>query len=265
MQEYIKTDRQIHWLSQVITRVNRAYVPGKEDDSHTNLAFDPLTNRLFGRWIEGPSGSIISALDLRSLDFLWLDALHHTLHRVPVWNHTTGELVSELAVFPASHSMDTAPLHLPLHFAIPEYGISSLNKGEVSAEGLQQWVFFRTLANQACTSMLGYLQDNSEVRIWPHHFDTGVYSMLTERFGLGFGWAMNDPMAGQPYFYMAGYNQDSPLSYSGLPQLSHGRWVTGTQWNGAILPMEALNAATRVEAEETVQTFIREAAAFYLR
>ncbi len=71
MQAYIKTDRQLHWLSQVIAKINRTYVPKKNDDSHTNLYFDNLGKRITGRWID------------RSLI---------TLHDVSVFNSDMEEL-----------------------------------------------------------------------------------------------------------------------------------------------------------------------------
>lgn len=47
---YNKTDHQVHLLSQIIAKFNRTYVAEKEDDSHTNLDFDPLGHRLYGRF-----------------------------------------------------------------------------------------------------------------------------------------------------------------------------------------------------------------------
>ena len=52
MQEYNNIDKKIHQLSQIIAKVNRTFVPKKADDSHTNFFFDPLSHRLYGRWIK---------------------------------------------------------------------------------------------------------------------------------------------------------------------------------------------------------------------
>ncbi|MFT5886141.1 MAG: hypothetical protein ACI9IP_002605 [Arcticibacterium sp.] len=42
MTGYTQTDQQLHWLSQIIAKANRTYVPAEEDDSHTNLYFNAL-------------------------------------------------------------------------------------------------------------------------------------------------------------------------------------------------------------------------------
>ena len=170
MQEYSNSDRHIHWLSQVLAKVNRAYVPEQEDDSHTNLYFDDIGKRILGRWIDGPKGKMILGLD-----------------------------------------------------------------------------------------MLGYLQAESEIRIWPHHFDTGIYTMVSDNLGLGFGLAMKDALLGEAYFYISGYGAESPLEYQNLPNLSAGRWESGEQWKGAVLPLSDLPDSSHEEAIQVIRSFIKEA------
>jgi len=46
MQEYIKVDQYLHQLVQVIAKANRTFVQEKEDDSHTNLYFDSLGEKI---------------------------------------------------------------------------------------------------------------------------------------------------------------------------------------------------------------------------
>ena len=64
MQRYPKVDQQIHLLSQLIAKANRTFVPKSEDDSHTNLFFDPLGNRITGRWVKAGKNKVIFALNL---------------------------------------------------------------------------------------------------------------------------------------------------------------------------------------------------------
>ena len=58
-----------------------------------------------------------------------------------------------------------------------------------------------------------FLQTNVEARIWPHHFDTGIYAMPNEDIGLGFGLAMNDGLVGEPYFYLAAYKSEGAIDF----------------------------------------------------
>ena len=105
--------------------------------------------------------------------------------------------------------------------------------------------------------MLGYLQKEGEIRIWPHHFDTGIYVMATKQLGLGFGLAMKDAMVGAPYFYLSGYNQENPVSYKNLNPLTHGKWETGEQWNGAVLSLGALEGFSKEKAGSMIHIYQR--------
>ena len=224
MQEYSNSDRQIHWLSQVLAKVNRAYVPEQEDDSHTNLYFDDIGKRILGRWIDGPKSKMILGLDLQSLSFQWMDAGLNRLNEFSVLNGSMDELEAGVSEYPGSLKMSTADISKALHFDLPDYKISKLNKEDLSDEGIRSWIFYRGLANQASLDILGYLQGESEIRIWPHHFDTGIYTMVSDHLGLGFGLAMKDALLREAYFYMSGYGTESPLEYQNLPTLSAGRW-----------------------------------------
>ncbi len=264
MQEYNSSDRQIHWLSQVLAKANRAYVPEQEDDSHTNLYFDAIGKRILGRWIDGPEGKMILSLDLKVLTFQWLDEGQNILNEVSVLNKNMDELEAGVSEYPGSLKMSTADISKALHFNLPDYKITKLNKGDFTDEGLRSWVYYRDLANKACQDMLGYLQAESEIRIWPHHFDTGIYSRVSDNLGLGFGLAMKDALLGEAYFYMSGYAAESPLEYQNLPTLSAGRWESGEQWKGAVLPLTDLPQSSGEEAIQLIHSFIKEATGWFL-
>jgi len=264
MQEYNNIDRQIHWLSQVLAKANRAYVPEQEDESHTNLYFDPIGMRILGRWIDAPGGRILLAFNFQSFSFQWLNAKQNILHEVPVLNKTTEQLEKSVSEFPGSLNMSTEAFLLPLYHEIPDYKIKKLNRTDISDEGLRSWVYFRDLANRACQDMLGYLQLESEIRIWPEHFDTGIYTQVTANLGLGFGLAMDDTMVGQAYFYISGYNGESPISYQNLKPLNSGRWIRGEQWNGAVLPLNEVSHSSSEEALKMIHLFIKETTDWFI-
>ncbi len=265
MQEYVITDRQLHWLSQVITKVNRSFVPAEQDDIHTNIYFDVIGKGIYGRWISTPAGKIIFFLDLDSLSFKWLDSKKVILFEFPVFNANLKELEGKAGEFLKKLGMETAQLSTPLHFDLPDYGIQKLKADNFSKSGLKSWMYYREIANLACFDTLGYLQTTSEIRIWPHHFDTSIYTPLTEHLGLGFGLAMEDSLVGEPYFYLAAYASDSTISYSDLSNLSAGRWETESQWKGAVLPLSDLPFSSHRVALEKIRRFIEEGTSWYFK
>lgn len=263
MKMYSRTDRRLHWLCQVIAKANRTYLPGQEDDSHTNLSYDPVGNRICGRWINAPAGRFLLALGLSDLHFEWLDDRLTRKKIVGALNKGRSQLEEDVACFFAMAGLDTDLFFPPLHFEIPDYGFEESGVAAISTAEMGQWTFFRGLAKAGCQALSVFLQAPGEPRIWPHHFDTGIYTPAHEGLGIGFGLAMEDPMVGQPYFYLAGYPDKGAIEYMRLPELSVGRWQIDSPWKGAVFPLQNLPAG-RPAADSALHTFIFEAVSWYL-
>lgn len=264
MQEYNKTDRQVHWLSQVLAKTNRAFLPEKEDDSHTNLYFDPVSGKLTGRWVEHKQQKIFLALNVRSMHFEWMDQHLGIKDTISVFNKTMQEIEQDVSVYPQSIGLPAEKIFRELHFEIPDYKIGRIASNDINESGIQKWSYFRQLANEACLHFLGFLQAESEIRIWPHHFDTGVYAQVSPGFGIGFGLAMEDSMAGQSYFYLAGYASGTEIDYKNLAGLSDGQWITNGAWKGSVLTLDRLTGQNLKTDNQMIQSFIQEAANGYL-
>lgn len=264
MQLYIQTDQQIHWLSQVIARINRAYVPAKSDDSHTNMYFDPVAGRLAGKWIKKDEQNLMFSLNLKTKQFEWQDNYLKVLHTFGFFEKTMLQIEQDLAIYPESIGMKTEKIFHELHFTIPDYHIESLSSNDFSGDGVRDWMNYRQLANQACLYFLGFLQRDAEIRIWPHHFDTGIYLQLTAKFGFGFGLAMKDTLIDRPYLYLAAYSSGKQIQFNHLTDLGKGYWIIGENWKGAVLPADELNERTGCMNTEVIFQFIREGCQMYI-
>ena len=97
MQAYNKTDQQLHWLCQTIAKANRTYVTSKPDDSHTNLFYDDLDNRIIGRWINNGREFLMLTLNLESLHFEWLNSAKEVVQSVASVGKTASDIENELA------------------------------------------------------------------------------------------------------------------------------------------------------------------------
>lgn len=264
MQEYSNTDKQIHWLSQVIAKVNKALVTEKEDDSHTNLYFDAVGKRLIGRWIDTPKEKILLTLDIVHHRFEWLDSRLQNQSVVGIENKELKVLEQEVREYPKSLGLNTDKIAAPLHFEIPDYKIRTIQEGELTEKSLNSWCKIRELANFACLAVTGYLQAESEIRIWPHHFDTGIYCQVTKSLGLGFGLAIEDTLVGEPYFYLAGYSSGNSIQYKDLPDLIAGKWLIGEHWNGAVLTLSEIYDLPSDIALEKINKYIKKSADWFL-
>ncbi|MGC9345075.1 MAG: hypothetical protein ACP5E3_20390, partial [Bacteroidales bacterium] len=224
-----------------------------------------LNHKLTGRWILVNKHRIMLSLNLKNWRMEWLN------DRLEVVNYfdATG-LSHENHLYMAGEylkflGMDIDGLKKPLHFQIPDYGINIIDDQDISSIGVEQWKFFRDLANRNCFDLLGLLQKESEIRIWPHHFDTGIYVQLDNNLGIGFGLAIKDSLAGLPYFYLTAYNGDAQVSFSSVPELTHGKFIMEGSWKGAILTLDQIPIESTQKTDEILRSFLIEGMGYYLK
>jgi hypothetical protein len=255
--DYNQVDQRLHLLCQVIGKANRTYVPEKPDESHTNLYFDPWGNKILGRWIQSGSGSVLFTLNLKTLQYEVLNASRKPVLKVPSLGKTMEDIESEFEALLPKAGLDPAGFRTPMPHPIPDYPFGNKPQRVIDAQALDQWKYFRKLANQTCYHFLGYAQAFSDVRIWPEHFDTGMYFEYAGNMGIGFGFAMEDSMVGEPYFYMAGYPKYGSLVFENLPLSPAWKWELGEHWKGVVLPVSGLEKAAYQQTEKILGKYFK--------
>lgn len=255
MKNYKNTDELLHLLCQIITKVNRTFVAKVEDDSHTNLYFDPLGKRVYGRWYKSNEKKYILAFNLDTFSFNLLNEQLSTEFTIHTAGKTVRIIEHELNDKFNSIGINTVELLDELHFEIPKYSFSDAAVQKVSSEDLNEWAHFRKLANHACSDLLGLAQKEADVRIWPHHFDTGIYFESNERISIGFGLAMQDKMVGSPYFYMSAYPKDFEIDYD-LVNSNSGKWILSENWKGCVLSLEELEDLPYKEQFNSIRNYM---------
>ena len=261
MQEYNNTDQKIHQLSQIIAKVNRTFVAKKSDDSNTNLFFDPISHRIYGRWIDVIDKKIILALNLKDFTFEWLDDKMQIINSFGIQGRTMSDMEDYLEQSLPQIGLKKEGFRNKLHFEIPVYPFLNEPFESFDLKSIENWEYYRNMANVACSELLGFLQAEGEIRIWPHHFDTGIYIEPNSNTGLGFGLAMEDGLLGNPYYYFSGYrlNGDN-FDYANAHDLPVGKWVITDSWKGAVLPLSDLKR----DNSGIIPTFLKEVAQWFL-
>lgn len=240
MQEYTKTDQFIHQLCQTLAKFGRTFAEASEDDSHTNNRFDFIGKQIWGRWASIDKGSLILNLDLESQKFNLLNQDYNELASFETIGKTQDQVEQTIAGYLTQDLIGKEVDFLKeLHFEIPAYKFKDKAIQKWNTAGLHQWMNYRHQANQACNLLLNHLNVEAEIRIWPHHFDTGIYAELFNNIGIGFGWAMADSMIDDAYFYYSVYGLNGhTIDYASVKPLSTGQWITGEHWNGAVLSLK---------------------------
>jgi hypothetical protein len=256
MHSYTQSDQQLHWLCQIIAKANRTYVPKKADDSHTNLYFDPLGNRIVGRWIKTIGGNVLFTLNLDKQTFDILDHTHKIVASVPSISFDISEIERKIEGLLPNFGLNPKGFSANLHFEIPRYEFAKEPMQRIDPQSLNKWKHYRQIANEACILLLGHAQVWEEIRIWPHHFDTGIHAIVKKGLGLGFGLAMEDTLAEIPYFYMSGYPDQGSIHFDNLPEGKEWIWKSGESWNGAFLPLNQLEDKKVEEQMDILRNYI---------
>jgi hypothetical protein len=182
-------------------------------------------------------------LNLSSQNFEWINQKQEVLGLFKTIGKQIETIEKEVSSSLRSFGLEPNGFTDKLHYEIPEYSFMNDPVPEINENDVLEWANYRLLANEACSAILTTLGVDGEIRIWPHHFDTGIYVNANENISIGFGLAMEDQMAGAPYLYMSGYPTNGKLDFNEVTELPFGRWEISEHWNGAILPLTELEEA----------------------
>jgi hypothetical protein len=241
---------QIHFACQYLAAAGKSLLEPKADDSHTNVRFNRSENT-FETWELGPEG-IKLGLDLNDFSLKWaknelrlpLNGKKHS--EVLDWLKTSSKKLN----FSNHYSFD-------LHYDLP-FHWSDGYSFNVDVEVLNQEIRLRTFANKILETFLKVQNLTSDIRIWPHHFDTGAFVVLDENTekSIGLGMAIPDTLMKDHYFYLSGYNGHDSIETTDFKTLSLGEWKNNG-FKGAIFSTSKVNEVQALQ-------FLKEAFSQYL-
>lgn len=231
---------EIHWSSQYLVAAAKSFLEEKPDDSHTNLGFNPETASLYTRDLQG-RGRLEYAIAEKKLrwDELGLE-----------WQlegRTHPEILRALHKAFADSGMNSAyrfDLHYELPYDLPKSGYTYTESG---TDTLAYHIAQRTLGQNGMRAISE--KYGQEVRVWPHHFDSGLFlnGLREDELSVGLGLAIPDALSDHYYFFISAYLNGVAVEPSGFGDApGNGRWISGG-FKGAILPTIGIGAE---EAEE---------------
>ena len=230
-------EKMMYLLAQYLAAAGISFLEKEQDDSQTNLGFSIEKSSMYSRPLSD-KGDTLSvnyrkfALEWNSngsSDTLRLDSTTHA--EVLIW-------IVKMSLKAEINQRYEYSFHYESPYAIKDNFIFKI----LDAQRLEELLALRVLSQTVLESFLKEHKLNSEIRIWPHHFDTGAYAiydnMSNEAVGLGL--AVPDTLCNEHYFYISGYHDHSIVDTADFKALSLGTWET-SGFNGAILPAEGLD------------------------
>ena len=252
-------DRTLHSLAQFIALSGTNWLPNRADDSHTNMVWNSDRHRLEGRPFDRDGQPIRLVIDTAAFSLQYIDQQGKPVASFMVENQTPNDATAWWQTL--MHSWGIGDLK-GLNYRLEEPPVAD-DTPYTRPLGMAGWEHWRTLAHSALNALSEASGQASEIRIWPHHFDTGVYYSLpdstgSERAAIWAGYAIADAVSREPYFYLSGYNSQSAIDFTTAHPLTAGTWLATPAWQGAILPVSAVTGV------EQVTQFLRESYAWVM-
>lgn len=260
---YNQEEVTLHKITQLIALSGINFLDPLPDDSQNTAAWDDANKQIKGRIFELKGVNYFLAITLTPFEVVllneenmklqsWAPSGETMLKAIETWQKWMTDLG-------ASNNLNTK-----LHYQLPENELYNFESklALLSDEFTAQWAEARKLANEAMQQLNKISEVGSEINIWPHHFDTGVYYPLTQinsetTQSIGAGLAIADSMINEPYFYIYGWSKKGGIDYTVAPKLIRGHWITDG-WEGAVLPLSDVTGQNGINSFfESSYTFLK--------
>ena len=235
---------QVHHASQFLAMAGKSLLPPASDDSHTNVAWEE--DRFAGRWINDEYRLCLLPVPF-TLELEVKDG--DVLDRLELDGQTNAQIEAWLReALPAD---DAARFSTELHYEIPHHpvadGTAYAYDNEAAFTAATIW---RSNASLVLSEAVRGIEGAAEVRVWPHHFDSGSFIAVTHNAAgkltgyIGVGYNIADSMITEPYYYVSGWvaEETGKTWPEKLTSSAGGKWMMPT-WNGAILTLSEVQAA----------------------
>lgn len=239
LEAFNQTEIQIHHAAQFLAMAGKHFIENKSDDSNTNLGFENdllisrpimLTEKSFQlfvdpkNWLIGTQNMTGDVIESKELAGSTKDDVLHWLRNQLEKEGLNGDALKYID-----------------HYEIPKHALDEGSSFQsLNQEVVKTWIQSRNNAKVLLNDLNKIVGIDSEIRIWPHHFDTGTYYAFGEKKAIGAGWAMADALVDNPYLYIYGWNGDGSIDYSNLPTLEIGKWLVQENWQGIIVPLKVI-------------------------
>ncbi|WP_297705196.1 hypothetical protein [uncultured Eudoraea sp.] len=233
-------EKMMYLLAQYLAAAGISFLEKKDDDSHSNLGFSIENSSMYSRPLN-ENGDTLS-VSYKKFSLEWNSNDVSTSLRLDGTTHAEIlKWIEKIAAKAAIKVPYTYSFHYDFPYQIKDNFVFKL----LDPKRLRELLNLRILAQSVLEAFLQDQNLNSEIRIWPHHFDTGAYAIFNDMTGdaIGLGLAVPDTVCRDHYLYISGYKGHEVIDTSGFKPLSLGSWgING--FNGAILPATEIDKNT---------------------
>lgn len=230
------TIQPLHIAAQYLAAAGKSFTTAKEDDSHTNLGWANEYNEI-RTWPLSKNGEQL-ALNYPSFSLVWID--QDTRAELSLAGKSHQHIVSWISDQAQKSGLDKE-YEFKLHYELPyPFPNDDFKFGHVN---LEEFSITTELIRLGYFTLKDALEDfglESEIRVWPHHFDLGAYAFVNDELALGMGLAIPDDKIQDFYFYISAYKGEESVETKDFKELTYGQWQTA-EWKAATLPVDRVD------------------------
>lgn len=250
-----EAEKKFHHLAQFLAAFSNSYLPKAENDSQSNMEWSFIEKSLISRRVD----NIYLCLDFRKV--ILKAVKERTVETLDLLGLTHSDIDAWLRKVLSGFGLDVSAFHYDLGFSLDTPFDNFITLDAEDDEAIAKIISLRKSAQKSLTTIQKKHEKTSHIRVWPHHFDTGMLIDKSEEQnfskGIGLGYAIADHVSDVPYFYVYSW-PDHHLNYDMLPTLRNGMWIN-EDWKGALLTVNMLHNTGRVTAfyTEAVSCFVK--------
>lgn len=239
------TIEQIHLASQYLAAAGISFLPKQDDDSHTNFGWDVNNSRLSTHSFGSDNSQI--GLNFKTGELEWLKGNAIT-SKISLNGSTHSEVLTWINDASVQSGLGKG-YDYNFHYELPYPALQDNDSFKIDLNDSAEYAKQLSTANTAMETFLAENKLSSPIRVWPHHFDLGIYAELSEGLFTAAGLAVPDTMVDELYFYASAYKKNEEVPTDSFSGLKLGEWRK--DWQGATLP------SAKIGAEDAL-TFLNE-------
>jgi hypothetical protein len=248
-------EKMMHLAAQYLAAAGISFLEKKEDDSHTNLEFSVKDGSLASRSLNDLRAKLV----LHYTDFSLEWKTSSSSQKLLLNGKTHAEIVGWIRQISSDAGINKSYAY-DFHYELP-YSISDEFVFELeSKKRLDELLRLRILSQNALKNFLENEGYDTEIRVWPHHFDSGLFlaSVDDGNLSIGMGLAIPDTVCDDHYLYVSGYRDHNGIDPSTFAELSQGEWKSDG-FKGAVLSASDISEANATSFfSETYKAYKKE-------
>jgi hypothetical protein len=235
-----ETIKELHIAAQYLAAAGISFIEKKADDSHTNLGWNRDKERMETHVF---NADFKLGLNVNFPKLEWIKN-EEVINYIEL-NGKSHKEISSWITEQAKQNNISKKYAYQFHYDLPYDEITDDYKFSLNTNELKNISSEFTKAQVAFEQFLAQNKLDFPIRIWPHHFDLGIYTKLDNETYMGGGLAIPDSLVDDFYFYASGYKNGNPIETKSFSKMEFGAWRS--DWNGATLAASHLDEKRAVE------------------